>query len=79
METPTPGQAGGNVTRIEVVDHVGPAFASGPLTRADLVAAASHSGARPAVVSVLGRLPEGRRFNRPHDLWLDLPDVPIED
>lgn len=68
----------GDVTRVEVVDHVGQAFSAGPMTRADLVAAASHSGARPAVVNVLGRLPDGRKFVRPHDLWHDLPDIPIE-
>lgn len=66
------------VTRIEVVDHVGGIFASGPATRADLMAAASRSGARTAVVDLLGRLPD-RRFSRPHELWNDLGYVPIED
>lgn len=65
------------VTRVEVIDHVGSAFTSGSLTRADLVAAASRSGARSAVVELLGRLRD-RKFSRPHDLWDDLADVPIE-
>lgn len=66
------------VTRVEVIDHIGQAFGAGPMTRADLVAAANHNGARPAVVNVLGRLPQDRKFTRPHDLWHDLSDVPIE-
>jgi Protein of unknown function (DUF2795) len=65
------------VTRVEVVDHIGDAFAGGPLTRSDLLVAARHGGARPAVLEVLERLPD-RRFSRPHELWTDLKDVPIE-
>jgi hypothetical protein len=65
------------VTRVEVIDHVGDAFTTGSLTRADLMAAASRSGARSAVVELLGRLPD-RKFCRPHDLWDDLAYVPIE-
>jgi hypothetical protein len=66
------------VTRVEVIDHIGQVFGGGPLTRSDLMAAASQNGARRDVVDVLGRLPEGRRFTRPHDLWHDLADVPID-
>jgi hypothetical protein len=65
------------VTRVEVVDHIGEAFASGPLTRSDLVATAQRLGARPAVVELLGTLPD-RKFSRPHELWNDLAHVPIE-
>jgi hypothetical protein len=65
------------VTRVEVIDHIGEAFTTGSLTRADLMAAASRSGARSAVVDLLGRLPD-RKFSRPHDLWDNLADVPIE-
>lgn len=75
---PTPSPAQGIVTRVELVDHVGPAFGSGPMTRSDLIAAANQAGARVEVVNVLNRLPEGRRFMKPHDLWHDLADVPIE-
>jgi Protein of unknown function (DUF2795) len=65
------------VTRVEVIDHVGDAFAAGPLTRSDILVAASRMGARPAVLELLERLPD-RKFSRPHELWTDLRDVPIE-
>jgi hypothetical protein len=65
------------VTRVEVIDHIGEAFAGGPLTRSDLLVAARRVGARPAVLELLERLPD-RRFSRPHELWTDLRDVPIE-
>jgi hypothetical protein len=65
------------VTRVEVIDQIGDAFAGTPLTRSDLIVAAQRVGARPAVVELLQRLPD-RRFARPHDLWTDLRDVPIE-
>lgn len=80
MDMPaTPYPAGQAVTRVEVIDHIGQAFGTGrPLTRSDLVAAAGHNGARPEVVTVLGRLPDGRKFTQPQDLWHILADVPIE-
>jgi hypothetical protein len=65
------------VTRVEVIDHIGEAFAGAPLTRSDLLDAARRSGARPAVAELLGKLPD-RKFSRPHELWNDLRDVPIE-
>jgi hypothetical protein len=69
------------VTRVEVIDHIGDAFAAGPLTKPDLLALAARGGARPALLALLRRLPERlpeRRFSRPHDLWTDLKDVPID-
>lgn len=78
MEVVHEGRGGRRaVTRIEVITHVGDAFASGPQTRSDLVEVASRTGARRAVLDLLGRLPD-RKFTRPHDLWLDLADVPID-
>ncbi|HYZ99253.1 MAG TPA: DUF2795 domain-containing protein [Acidimicrobiales bacterium] len=65
------------VTRVEVVDHVGDAFAGRPLTRSELLDAAHRTAARPAVIELLGQLPD-RRFARPHDLWTELGHVPIE-
>lgn len=65
------------VTRVEVIDHIGEAFAVGPLTRSQLLVEAQRVGARPAVLDLLGQLPD-RRFSRPHELWNDLRDVPIE-
>ena len=71
-----PSSSSNVVTRVEVVDHIGDAFAGGPLTRSDLVATAQRVGARPAVVDLLGTLPD-RKFSRPHELWNDLAHVPI--
>jgi hypothetical protein len=68
---------GGVVTRVEVIDHIGEAFGTGPLTRSDLLSAAQRVGARPAVLELLGTLPD-RKFARPHELWNDLGHVPIE-
>ena len=65
------------VTRVEVIDHIGEAFNGDPLTRFDLQNVARRHGARPAVIDLLGQLPD-RRFIRPHELWNDLRDVPIE-
>jgi hypothetical protein len=79
MSGPTIPLSGASVavTRVEVIDHIGEAFVGGPLTRSDLLNAARRVGARPAVVELLGRLPD-RKFSRPHELWNDLRDVPIE-
>jgi hypothetical protein len=65
------------VTRVEVIDHVGEAFSHGPQSRAHLLEAARRTDARPAVLALLGRLPE-RRFTRPHDLWLEIGEVPVD-
>jgi hypothetical protein len=65
------------VTRVEVIDHIGEAFTGDPLTRFDLQNVARRHGARSAVIDLLGQLPD-RRFIRPHELWNDLRDVPIE-
>jgi hypothetical protein len=77
MDMPVPVRASQAVTRVEVVDHIHDVFASGPVTRADLVAEAGRNGARTAVIDLLGRLPD-RRFTRPHELWDNLRDVPID-
>jgi hypothetical protein len=72
-----PNTPNGTVTRVEVIDHVGQAFTGGPLTRSDLQSAAQRGGARPAVIDLLGTLPD-RKFSRPQELWNDLGHVPIE-
>lgn len=64
------------VTRTEIIDHVAAAFTSGPATTAELVSTALESGARPEVLTVLGRLLD-QRFMQPQDLWSELPDLPI--
>lgn len=63
------------VTRAEIADHLEGAFASGPQKGGGLVTAAELQGARPEVVQVLARLPEGT-YSTLRDLWEHLPDVP---
>jgi hypothetical protein len=65
-----------SVTRTEIIDHVAAAFASGPATTSDLLVAAKASGARSDVVDLLAQVPD-RRYQKPHDLWVDLPGLPI--
>ena len=76
--TPAPGPAEWPaVTRAEVTDHVAGGFVEGPVMTADLVAAAVRSGARPAVIEQLRRIPE-RRFVELRELWIALPQVPVD-
>lgn len=65
-----------SLTRIQVLDYVETAFASGPITTAQLVAAAQHNGAHPDVLGVLSELPP-RQFATPRDIWPYLPDLPV--
>lgn len=71
----TPGRP--EVTRIEIADLVGDAFAPGGAEKADLLSTAAQHGAHPAVLDKLGELPE-RRFRTMRDLWDHLPEVPID-
>ncbi|MFI6162939.1 DUF2795 domain-containing protein [Micromonospora haikouensis] len=64
------------VTRVELLDHIEPAFASGPASRDSLLAAAAASHARPDVITLLHRLPD-RDYRQVRDLWEDIADVPI--
>lgn len=75
---PEPGAEPHPVSRIEIVEHVGPAFEFAPQTREDLIALAEKTEARPEVIDALGSLPGLRRFYRPQDLWVELPRLPIE-
>jgi len=70
-------QAEAAVTRAEVVAHLAAAFPGGMVGKAELLGEAERTGAPRGVLDLLRRLPE-RRFYRPHDLWAELPDVPIE-
>ena len=65
------------VTRVEIVEHIGAAFASAPIGRGELLTLARQGGARPAVLKVLEELPDGP-FRKVRDLWPALPDIPIE-
>lgn len=62
-------------TRAEIVERVGHAFGDRPLTRNEILDAAS--GSRDQVMDVLHRLPD-RRYSLANDLWVELPEVPIE-
>jgi len=65
------------VTRVEIIDHLGSAFTGAWVAKTELLAQVERGGARPEVLDVLEDLPD-RSFNRPQDLWPELPDVPIE-
>lgn len=83
MTTNLAGQRPGNstdqlpVTRLEVVDHLGAAFAKASASKAEVLAEAERAGARTEVIRLLQTLPE-RRFTRMNELWTELQDVPIE-
>lgn len=67
METDT-------VTRIEIVERVGPAFIDGSADRSEILAAAARS--RPEVIELLRTLPE-RRYRVVNELWDELRHVPV--
>jgi Protein of unknown function (DUF2795) len=64
------------VTRTELADHLQATFATGPATRADLLAAAVASNARPQAIDTLHQLPD-RTYTSIQELWYDLPGVPV--
>jgi len=64
------------ITRTELADHIHAAFAAGPATRADLLAAAVATSARPRTIELLHRLPD-KTYASIRELWYDLPDVPV--
>jgi hypothetical protein len=53
------------------------AFDYGRPARTEMLAAAGQAGARPEVLALLQRLPD-RRYDALNDLWVELPDVPVE-
>lgn len=66
-----------STSRIVLADHVEPAFANGSATKDELLAAARNSGASPAVLADLQRLPEGS-YRDLRALWPALPGLPVE-
>ena len=64
------------VTRIEIADHVESAFAAGPATRDDLIAAARTANARTALLDTLSALPD-RQYGELRQLWTELAEVPM--
>ncbi|RZU73606.1 uncharacterized protein DUF2795 [Micromonospora kangleipakensis] len=66
-----------SVTRTELAGHIATAFDAGRASRAELLAAAASSHARPQVIAVLQRLPD-QQYVSIRDLWHHLADVPID-
>ncbi|MBW0115821.1 DUF2795 domain-containing protein [Pseudonocardia abyssalis] len=66
------------VTRMEILDVVEGVFVGHITTKIDILAAAQDHGARGPVLDTLARLDGDRRFVSPHDLWIDLADVPVD-
>jgi len=64
------------VTRVEIVDTIGPAFLNGSVDRTEILAAATARRARPEVLELLGTLPD-RRFGVVNELWEELRHVPV--
>jgi hypothetical protein len=64
------------LTRMQVLDYVETAFRSGPITTAQLQAAAERNGANPDILLLLRELPP-RQFATPRDIWPYLPDLPV--
>lgn len=65
------------VTRVEIVEKVGEAFAAGKgADRSEILAAATAAHARPEVLELLGTLPD-RKYGRVNDLWEELHHVPV--
>lgn len=65
------------VTRVEIADLIGEAFAPRGASRSELIEHAAEADARSQVISVLERLPDAR-YGRLRDLWEHLFDVPVE-
>ena len=65
------------VSRFDITEFVGDAFADGPIGAATLVRVAQDRGARPAVLNTLRRLPH-RSFERLDDLFDALPGLPVD-
>lgn len=66
-----------SVTRMEILDAVEDAFSAGGADRSAVLASAVSGGARPEVIATLEELPD-RRFGGIRDLWVELPNVPVE-
>ncbi len=64
------------VTRTELASHIEAAFAAGPATRDNLLAYATSSHARPAVLNLLHQLPN-KTYPGMRDLWRDLGHLPV--
>lgn len=63
--------------RLEIAEHTAKAFTGATVTREQILLIARQTGARPAVLRVLERLPDVP-FHELRELWPDLPGVPIE-
>jgi hypothetical protein len=66
------------VTRTEILAAVRDAFNTTGPTGAQLVTAARTAGARPALITALGRIPQRAEFRHVRELWAHLPDLPVK-
>lgn len=64
-----------SVSRFDLTEFVGDAFAHGPVRASALLRLAQARGARPAVLNTLRRLPD-RRYAHLDDVFRALPAVP---
>ncbi|MGW0231911.1 DUF2795 domain-containing protein [Actinopolymorpha singaporensis] len=64
------------VTRVEILEILDDAFATGPASRGQLVQAARAQGARREVVSLLEQIPD-RHYIHQRQLWVHMPQVPV--
>ncbi len=65
------------VTRSEIARHLAGAFDHPPVTPGDLIEAAVASHARPGVIAVLRRLPDGK-YTHLRQLWPGLAGIPVD-
>lgn len=67
------------VSRAEVAGYIRPAFDDGPASVEELRATALEQGARAEVIAVLDELRDTRRrFMELRNVWIELPDLPVE-
>lgn len=65
-------------SRLEIADALDDAFGGQAKTRVDLVEAGRDAGASTEVLLALSSLPADKRYASLRDLWIDLPDLPVE-
>ncbi len=65
------------LSRIEIAEHIETVFDGTRQLRDDLMAAATRTSARAAVLDALGGLPD-RSYRKLGDVWPHLPTMPID-
>ena len=65
------------LSRVEIAEHIETAFDGSRRLRDDLMAEATRTSARSAVLDALGGLPD-RPYRKLGDVWPHLPTMPID-